>query len=354
MEPRAVSPSPSSTQSLYGSSREATGSSNTETSTSGPGQSLTNRRSIVLVRAASAKARPQELTTRDIGILTALDRYRYLDTDQIRQLFFQGQRRCQLRLKWLAQNDLAIRWLAMEPPGWTRRHSVYALSPAGARVLAARLNEDPRIYVRRSQHAIHHQNHLLHDLEANGFFVALATTHQPAERGLWSWVGEDGCRRTYRQRGDHLTPDGFGRYLVRDRQILLHLEWDRGTESPQRIADKARSYVRHFAGRQQAEYNNILFVAPQPGREGSLNEAILRAAPTWARACCTFWTTNLPLLRSVGVLGQAWFPVLNSHPEEVRSCLVDMPSLEYARFAIDDCIGADSWWERRLRGGESA
>ena len=50
------------------------------------------------------------------------------------------------------------------------------------------------------------------DLEANGFFVDLATAwDRYSEAGLYHWVGEEDCRRRYRAQ---LAPGG---------------EWDRGT-----------------------------------------------------------------------------------------------------------------------------
>lgn len=40
------------------------------------------------------------LTTRDIAILTALSNYRYLNRDQVEQLFFPSRRVSQRRIKW--------------------------------------------------------------------------------------------------------------------------------------------------------------------------------------------------------------------------------------------------------------
>jgi hypothetical protein len=53
---------------------------------------------------------------------------------------------------------------------------------------------------------------MLHDLEANGFFVDLAAACVPLrEAGLYHWVGEEDCRRRYRA---ELAPDGWGRLLT--------------------------------------------------------------------------------------------------------------------------------------------
>src|SRR2546425_5629953 len=70
-------------------------------------------------------------TTRDIAILTALSNYRYLNRDQVEQLFFPSRRVSQRRIKWLKDHGLVYRWLMIEPPGWTRLHSLVLLSPRG-------------------------------------------------------------------------------------------------------------------------------------------------------------------------------------------------------------------------------
>ena len=91
------------------------------------------------------------LTGRDLAILNALDEYRYLDLEQVRQLFFAGRRQAQIRTKWLRVSHLIQRWTAMQPPGWHRLHSVLLLSMRGAGVLAATRGHDTRPYTRRAR-----------------------------------------------------------------------------------------------------------------------------------------------------------------------------------------------------------
>ena len=55
------------------------------------------------------------LTSRDVAILAALDDHRYLDQEQVRQLFFAGQRHAQIRTKWLREQHLIQRWTALQP-----------------------------------------------------------------------------------------------------------------------------------------------------------------------------------------------------------------------------------------------
>src|SRR5260370_7701071 len=58
----------------------------------------------------------RSLTARDVAILTALDQYRYLDRQQLEELFFQGPRSSQLRLRFLSQSGLLVSCRARLPP----------------------------------------------------------------------------------------------------------------------------------------------------------------------------------------------------------------------------------------------
>lgn len=291
------------------------------------------------------------MTPKDIAILTALDSYRYLDTEQIAALMLSSTRTCQMRLKSLRESSTIIRWLTIEPPGWKKRQSVLVLAERGARLLARQAATSPWPGVRRARDAVVYAAQLSHDLEANGFFIALAIAGaaDPNE-GLHQWVGEDSCRRAYRERGEDLAPDGWGRYLTSEREIAFLLEWDRATASPMRISEKARTYVRHFVGRSEAALNNVLFVSPSARRELSVNGAIARALPTGARPCCRFWTTNVDRLKTDGYLGAVWTAV--DEPGRWTASLREMGgSLRSDRPAVD-CIAKPQWWERRPGGGE--
>ena len=154
------------------------------------------------------------LTSRDVAILAALDEHRYLDQEQVRQLFFDGQRHTQIRTKWLRDQHLIQRWIALQPPGWHRLHSVLLNSVRRAGVLAATRGQDARPYTTRAREAAEHCLHFVHDLGANGFFTSIAAAaRQLEDEGLYHWIGEAGCRREYRGRGAWITPDRWGRYL---------------------------------------------------------------------------------------------------------------------------------------------
>ncbi len=131
----------------------------------------------------NADARPSQseltrlhrtLTQRDLVILQCLYDYRYLNTLQVKELFFPSLRSCQMRLQYLKELGLIYSWKVIETPGVKRRHSLLLISARGARVLADWHGDDQRAYVERSHAVRDHGWHATHDLEANRLFVALA------------------------------------------------------------------------------------------------------------------------------------------------------------------------------------
>ncbi len=338
--------------------------SNSEGPVYEPGQSLSYGR-LLLFPDRDSKANDRmtkqeiytllpSLTTRDVAILTALYQYRYLHRLQMQELFFPGPRSSQRRTKWLKDHHLIHRWLALQPPGWRRRHSVLLLSVRGALLLAACRGEDAARFVGRSRHAQEHCLHLGHDLEANGFFVALAAASRPLPaEGLYHWIGEESCRRLYRERGRDLTPDGWGRYLTAEGEVVFFVEWDRATESPQRLSTKVTGYVRHFLGRRDAELNHVLFLAPGPAREAAIRRVIDRLHPSESRgAVCRFWTANLDCLHDRGPLGAIWQSVATE--PVVRVPLRMFPAQPRSARRTEDGVGKPGWWERRPGGAEGA
>jgi hypothetical protein len=294
----------------------------------------------------------RQLTPRDVAILTALSQYRYLDQAQVQQLFFPSPRSTQLRTAWLKVQGLILRWQRLGPQSWRRHPSVLLLSVRGAGLLSALRAQDPRPAVRRSQHAQANCFHLTHDLEANGFFVAVAGASAPLQgEGLYHWVGEWSSHLAYKERGAAFAPDGWGRYLSPTGEVVLLLEWDRGTESPQRLGVKVSEYVRYFERRREAEMNNVIFVASTPVREGVIQSVIDRRLPSGTRPCCRFWLTSVDRLQEEGPLAAIWSPV-GGGPD--RLPLAGLPARPRSERSAADSIGKRHWWERRIGGGEGA
>jgi hypothetical protein len=294
---------------------------------------------------------------RDLVLLTMLYEHRYLTTEHLCALFFTGLRSAQLRLRWLAiEQRLVMRWPHYEPvatgPGpapnlWglRQRSSVFLLTDLGAALVAAYRKLDAKAAVRRSFYTAERERTLDHSLETNGFWVGLATAARDlADQGLYHWVGDDAMRRNHQERGADLAPDGWGRYLVGTEEVRFSLEWDRGTEPPQRLGQKAAAHVSAAAG------GNVLVVVPGPTREASVRAAIARVLPT--RSAVRFWTAHAGLLREHGPLGALWLEVGGG--EEPRRALVELPGRHGAGLRVEDCIGKPGWWERRPGGGEGA
>jgi hypothetical protein len=294
---------------------------------------------------------------RELVLLTTLSEHRYLTTEQLRALFFTSLRAAQLHLRWLAvEMRMIMRWPQLEPVvsepgpaqtfwGWRRRSSLFLLTERGAAVVAAYRRLDPQALVRRSYYAAEYCHHLEHDLETNGFWVGLAAAARDLpDQGLYHWVGDDAMRRNFQERGADLAPDGWGRYLMPAGEVLFALEWDRGTEPPQRLQRKALAYLEH------ADATNVLIVVPGATREESIRGAIQRSLPD--RRSLRIWTTNAGLLHERGPLGQLWHEVAGRSHDRVP--LTAMPAQRRSARSVEDCIGKPLWWERRPGGSEGA
>lgn len=292
-----------------------------------------------------------EPTIRDMAILQELDSHRYLDRNQIQALFFPGPRNCQYRLQWLLDHGLLTRWRAATRPGRVCRASIYVAARRGAALLAEWRDQDPRPFVKRAENALARRFHLVHQLEANQFFVGLAVSiRDTRDLGLYNWVGEHEIVAAYGESDEHgPTPDGWGRLLTHDREFLLHLEWDRGTEQPRRLRAKLQAYVRYFVDRSHASANQVLWVVPSQARAEQLGH-LLRDVAEPNRECCRFWITTRDLVDAAGPLGAIW----SDGTSDARLGFAAMPGLARSQRRVDDSIGKPEWWMRRPGGGAGA
>jgi protein involved in plasmid replication-relaxation len=287
------------------------------------------------------------VTPRDVAILMALDSYRYLDRNQIQTLFFTGPRSCQYRLRWLVHHGLVHTWRVVMRPGRVCRASIFLLSRRGAAALAEWIDDEPLAYVRRAEHALERRFHLVHQLEANQFFVDLAAvTRGLSDHGLYHWVGEHGVATAYAE-GDEQAPipDGWGRLLTPDREVLIHLEWDRGTEQARRLRAKVIGYAAYFTDRPGAGANQVLFVAPTEERERQIL-SLIRDYGNAERESCRFWTTTTAFIAASGSFGDVW-----AGGGSRRVGLKAMDGLPRSERDVDASVGKPGWWLRRPGGG---
>jgi hypothetical protein len=270
-----------------------------------------------------------------------------------------------------ALDDLGVihRWKVIETPGVRRRHSLVLISTLGARVLAGRHRGDLRAYLERARNGRDHCWHALHDLEANLFFVSLALeTRDRSEEGLLVWHGEDESRSYYRRQARRYrwpapAPDGLGVYLTPDGEIDFDLQWDRATESVDRLRQKIASYVGFWQHFSDAADHHVLVVAPTDDREERVRRAIWRERPRYIRLdpCCSFWTSTAWRIRQFGPAAAIWLAVdiradEAPGPDDIalrlRSALDRMTPMRRSRKSVEDCIGKPEWWLRRPGGGQ--
>jgi hypothetical protein len=245
------------------------------------------------------------LTERDRQIALDCYEHRVLTTEQLQRLYFSGARTARSRLQAL----YSLRVLDRFRPPWQRGEGStqhhWVLDEAGAHVVAAEQGIERRElrWRRTTALAVATSAKLIHHVEVNELMTRLARDAGADHGSLTEWYGE---RTTYQLLAGIARPDGYGvltlPYL---RPLHLLLELDRGTETAERLHDKAVRYARAL---------------PRSALR-NMNPLILLVVPTAARArtaCAAVAQTGVPI--SVAV----WTPastrsVLGIVSEAVRS-----------------------------------
>jgi Replication-relaxation len=239
--------------------------------------------------SSSAAARPlrlsaerlfelaRHLTERDREVALYLFRHRVLTTEQLQLLFFSSRRRAQDRVLFLYRNRVLDRFYPPAPFGSGKLDAHWLLDEAGA-ILVAAMHDVERKQLgwqRRDDWGSHPQ--LAHQLETNRFVTDLITATLP-DPGLgvseWWPPAEAADHLNQRRRGRVLPDAGF--YLEMPAgPIECYLEWDRATETQERLAEKFVAYRRA-----EAELYDegkpprcILFVVPGSRRLTTLRRA---------------------------------------------------------------------------------
>jgi hypothetical protein len=221
----------------------------------------------------------RHLTERDREVALYLYRHRVLTTDQLQLLFFSSPRRTQDRLLFLYRNRVLDRFYPARPFGCGKPEAHWLLDEAGALLVAAMHDVDRKQlgWQRREDWGSHPQ--LAHQLETNRFVTDL-TAAPLAHPGLgvseWWPTAEAADHLNQRGRGRVLPDAGF--YLeTRAGPIECYLEWDRATETQQRLAEKLLAYrtaeAELFDGGMPPRC--ALFVVPGPRRLATLRRAYI-------------------------------------------------------------------------------
>ncbi|HET9732270.1 MAG TPA: replication-relaxation family protein [Acidimicrobiales bacterium] len=214
------------------------------------------------------------LTERDRYLCRLLLDHQVLTTEQIRQVAFDSIRRAQLRLSQLQQLRVLDSFRPLARIGSFPQH--WMLDTLGATILAAERGVDPsELPWRRDKSvALATSAQLAHTVGTNGFFCSLlATTRALPEAELRLWWSARRCAGAW---GSFVRPDGYGVWTQAGRRAAFLLEFDTGTETTARLAEKLDRYARLFAATGRSL--PVLFSFPGPGREAEARRALRHPA----------------------------------------------------------------------------
>ncbi len=257
-----------------------------------------------------AAAVAPRLTPRDRALCGVLFDHRVLTTAQVVDYCFANLTTARHRLAALHRLRVLGRFRPFRPVGSAPWH--WLLATLGAEVVAS----DRGIEVARpaAQHsralALADSQRLAHLLGVNGVFCSLARwarSHDDAELAEW-WPE----RRCVVEWGQVVRPDGFGALRHGERVVEFFLEFDAGTETLARLADKLDSYADLVRATGWSPW--VAFSFPSPRREAE------------ARAVLT--NPAVPVVTAAhglgdGAGGAAWLPARSAGP---RRHLIELPS----------------------------
>jgi hypothetical protein len=217
----------------------------------------------------------RHLTERDREVALCLYNEQVLLTDQLTLLFFSSRRRAQDRLLFLYRQRVLDRFYPVSNRGTGKPQAHWLLDEAGAHLVAASLDLDRKqlAWQRREDWRSHPQ--LAHRLEVNRFVTDLIVATLPDPTlGLAAWFGprEAAARMGEKMRGT-LRPDAELIVIAPAGPVDLLLEWDRGTETLERLEEKLHRY--RTAERKLYDYpgpRSILIVVPGKRRLDNLRE----------------------------------------------------------------------------------
>jgi hypothetical protein len=181
------------------------------------------------------------LTDRDRSILTMLYRHRVFTTDQLTEMYFDNLNTAQHRLTTLYKLRLLDRFQPLDHRYASLPYH-YVLDEFGAMVVAAERGEDPDKSRWRADKAlaIGKSQRLRHLVGVNGFFSSLlAESRRREDCDLSLWWSERHCASQF----DRIAqPDGLGCWEEAGHEVIFCLEYDRSTETLERLEKKLKSY----------------------------------------------------------------------------------------------------------------
>lgn len=268
------------------------------------------RLSDELVTAAA-----RHLTDRDRHICSLLTEHRVLTTNQIATVAFDSPISARHRLAALYRLRVLDRFRPFRRVGTAPNH--WVLDAVGAMaVAAARGVEVEELHWRRDRAlGLAGSTQLAHRVGVNGFFCSLlgaARTEPRAELRVW-WP-ERRCRATW---GEVVRPDGYGVWTDGGTEVAFFLEYDRGTETHDRLVAKLDGYATMASASKDRFW--VLFWFPGPKREAAVRKA-LAGTPV---PVATGYQDEPPT-------GSVWLPVGTG---QSRRRLVELPDTAPAQSA---------------------
>jgi len=193
---------------------------------------------------------------------------RVLTTDQVSDLFFDNVNTAQHRLSILNDLELVARFRILTDRYGTSQYH-YVLDQLGALFVGAEDDDEKNPEKMRWNTgmalALGRSQRLAHIVGTNGFFIALKHTarHNKGCK-LAKWWPEWQCAIQWRQ---VVRPDGYGIWDEGRVRLPFLLEYDRGTETLERLGEKLDGYdqLARAAGHQTV----VLFSFPSPQREAN-------------------------------------------------------------------------------------
>lgn len=207
----------------------------------------------------STNHRGWRITSRDLDILVAIYRFRFLTRELIEWVFFSGEacadfgRRSSAsgrRLQALHEAGYVERLVLPMLPGAGRAPLVYALSSRGADAVAGHLGIDREDVDWLPRHNRATAFFLEHTLCIARLWAALTVALRGTGVTIDEWIGESALRqrgiRVYDYEANRhlpLRPDGYFVLLFPNNTVdPLFVEMDMGTETNARVATKMRAY----------------------------------------------------------------------------------------------------------------
>jgi hypothetical protein len=304
----------------------------------------------------------RHLTWRDREIAKCLYDHQVLSTGQLELLFFSSRRRCQDRLLFLYRERVIDRFYPHGPFGFGKPQAHWLLDEAGAILVASSLGVEPKRlgWQRHEDWASHTQ--LTHRLGANQFVCNLIAATLPDPRmGVTAW---DSTRRA----AAHLDSGGPVEVVCPDAGIILDapdgaiecfLEWDRATETQQRLEQKIERYQLAEARlHDETQMCNVLFVVPGPGRIATLRRAYEALEPKRERhrqdSCLVnldgrwpMLATTTTALHDAGPLSRVWESIAD--PTQPQLALGELP-VSHALGSADLACALGRRWRHEQPG----